>query len=77
MRYQVFERSRLEGYATTAARTTPYLETGDLARARAEARGIAEFGLAAFVWDGAQCVYDPEGGQLKLDLIMPGVETLF
>ena len=77
MRYQVFERSRLEGYATTAARTTPYLETGDLARARAEARSIAEFGLAAFVWDGAQCVYDPEGGQLELDLIMPGVETMF
>lgn len=77
MRYQVYERSRLEGYADTAARATPYLETDDLARARAEARSIAEFGLAAFVWDGAQCVYDPEGGQLKLDLIMPGIETLF
>lgn len=77
MTYKVYERSRLTGYEATASTARPYLETGDLARARAEARSIAEFGLAAFVWDGAQCIYDPEGDQLTLDLVTPGVESLF
>lgn len=79
MTYQVYERPRLQGYAATAATAAPALTTTDLAEARAEARCIASFGLAAFVWDGMQAVYDPEprGAQTQLVINDAGTKPLF
>lgn len=75
MTYRVFERPRLRGYAATAATTAPALTTSDLATAKAEARCIASFGLAAFVWDGMQAVYDPERHGAQTQLIINDTET--
>mgnify|MGYP000072673203 CR=1 FL=1 len=58
--YEVYERQLCVGYAATAAKAEPYCRCEDLEAAKAEADCIAEFGLNAFVWDGAACVYDPD-----------------
>lgn len=75
MTYRVFERPRLRGYAATAATAAPALTTSDLAEAKAEARCIASFGLASFVWDGMQAVYDPEPRGAQAQMIINDTET--
>ena len=75
MTYQVYERPRLQGYAATAATAAPAITTTDLATARKEARCIASFGLAAFVWDGTQAVYDPEPCGAQVQLVINDTET--
>lgn len=77
MKYLVFERPRLHGYREVAGSERPHLTTSDLKQAVTEADCICGFGLAAFVWDGEQCVYDPEGRQLAIEFDIPGVDTLF
>ena len=77
IRYQVYERPRPGGYEETAATASPYLTTHDLRRAKHEANCIAECGLASFVWDGIQCVYDPEGQQVGMTIPDPTSQSLF
>lgn len=75
MTYQVYERPRPQGYAATAATAAPAITTADLATARKEARCIASYGLAAFVWDGMQAVYDPEPRGAQTQLIINDTDT--
>lgn len=75
--YEVYERGHCNGYAATAANSRPYCRREDLKTAKAEADCIAAFGLCAFVWDGAACVYDPDGSQEQMSINDTGTERLF
>lgn len=75
--YAVYERAYLNGYAATAANTKPYCRCEDLRTAKAEADCIAGFGLSAFVWNGATCVYDPNSMQEQMDINDTETERLF